>query len=411
VSERHPPWLSDPAVRRLLEALDAGGVEARFVGGCVRDALLGIAGGDIDLATPARPKAVIAALETAKIKALPTGLDHGTVTAVVDVAAKPRHFEITTLRRDVATDGRHAIVAFGVDWDEDAARRDFTINAIYLSPEGTLYDPVGGRADLAARRVRFVGDAATRIAEDVLRILRYYRFEARFGAGDGDAAARAACRDAAARLPSLSAERVWRELRGLLSLDDPIRALRMMNEDGVLATILPEATRLDRFAAIARPLGGSERPFPDIPLRLAALIDIDRAGAIAVAERLRLSADDRNRLADLAKPWPLAPDARDKAQRRAVYRLGRERYCDLALLLLAEERLGRTRFVKLTTLAQTWTIPAFPIGGDDVTALGMAPGPRVGWLLAAVKRWWEEGDFAADRTACLARLKQIAGRP
>ena len=170
-------------------------------------------GGDIDLATPAPPDAVIAALKQAQIKTVPTGIAHGTVTAVVP----PRTFEITTLRRDVETYGRHALVAFGADWDEDAARRDFTINAIYLDADGTLYDPVGGRADLAAQRVRFVGDPATRIAEDVLRVLRYYRFEARFGGGEGDAAARAACRDAAPQLATLSAERVSHELMRLLA--------------------------------------------------------------------------------------------------------------------------------------------------------------------------------------------------
>ncbi|MBV9554475.1 MAG: CCA tRNA nucleotidyltransferase, partial [Alphaproteobacteria bacterium] len=230
MNELHPPWLDERPVRRLLTALAAAGIDARFVGGCVRDALLGIAGGDIDVATPARPEAVLAALAAAHIRAVPTGLPHGTVTAVI----APRHFEITTLRRDVETDGRHARVAFDAGWAEDAARRDFTINALYLAPDGALFDPVGGRVDLAARRVRFVGDPASRIAEDVLRILRYYRFEARFGAGAGDAAARAACRVAAKTLPALSAERVWRELSGLLSLPEPLRALRLMHEDGVL---------------------------------------------------------------------------------------------------------------------------------------------------------------------------------
>ncbi len=266
MSRLDPPWLHEPVVQRLLGALTAAGIEARFVGGCVRDAILGIDGGDIDLATPARPDAVIAALKQAKIKTVPTGLAHGTVTAVVP----PRTFEITTLRRDVETDGRHAVVAFGAGWDEDAARRDFTINAIYLGADGTLYDPVGGRVDLAARRVRFVGDPATRIAEDVLRVLRYYRFEARFGSSEGDAAARAACRDAVPQLATLSAERVSREFMRLLVAPDPIRALAMMRDDGVLSSIAPEATRIDRlerFLSLATPTptlprkrGGSRQP-------------------------------------------------------------------------------------------------------------------------------------------------------
>jgi poly(A) polymerase len=437
VNELHPAWLAEPAVQRLLKAFAAGGIEARFVGGCVRDTLLGVETGDIDLATPARPDAVITALKAAKIRALPTGLAHGTVTAVI----QPRTFEITTLRRDVETDGRHAVVAFDAGWAEDAARRDFTINAIYLASDGELYDPVGGRADLAARRMRFVGDPATRIAEDVLRILRYYRFEARFGRGDGDAAARAACRDGAGKLPSLSAERVWRELMRLIGSPDPIRVLGMMQEDGVLAAILPEATGLDRLqgllsvtaptptlprlrgreSATAGAPGAPPPPqagegwggslSPDPLLRLAALIQIDRAGAIALAQRLRLSSTESRRLAGLASPWPLDPTGDSRAQRLAIYRLGPGRYRDLALLLAADGQLEPAHLGELSALAQTWPTPKLPLTGDDVTALGIPPGPRVGRLLGTVKHWWEDGDFVADRAACLARLKEIAAQP
>src|SRR5580658_5327355 len=233
------PWIQEPATQAVLAALSRARIAARFVGGCVRDALLKRAIADIDLATPARPEAVMAALDKAGIKAVPTGIAHGTVTAVVNSPGPLRHFEITTLRRDVETDGRHARVAFDADWAADAARRDFTINAIFLSPDGAIDDPTGGLADLRARRVRFVGDPATRIAEDVLRILRYYRFEARFGSGDGDPAARAACRALAHLLPNLSAERVAQELVRLLEAADPGRALAMMAEDGVLAVVLP----------------------------------------------------------------------------------------------------------------------------------------------------------------------------
>ena len=407
MTELTPSWLSEPAVQRLLGALAAARIEARFVGGCVRDALLGAEEtGDIDIATPARPEAVMTALAAAKIRALPTGIAHGTVTAIVSSPGPPRTFEITTLRRDVATDGRHAIVAFGADWCEDAARRDFTINAIYLAPDGVIDDPVGGRADLAARRVRFVGDPATRIAEDVLRILRYYRFEARFGGGEGDAAARAACRAAVGKLPTLSAERVARELLRLIAGPDPVRVLTMMREDGVLAAILPEATRLDRLAQLL-PLAAAD----DGLLRLAALLAIDQAGAKSVAKRLRLPATEGKRLAGLSQPWPLTPVADPKVQRLALYRVGQERFGDLALLLAADGKLKPSALRKLLDLAETWEIPTFPLGGDDVTALGIAPGPRVGRLLSAVRRWWEAGDFAADRAACLARLKEIAAQP
>src|SRR5712671_7743066 len=239
--------MTAPPTLALLKALADAGIAARFVGGCVRDALLRRPIADVDLATPARPEAVIAALEEARIKAVPTGIEHGTVTAVFDAKEPLRHFEITTLRRDVETYGRRARVAFDADWAEDAARRDFTINAIYLDPDGTLHDPVGGLADLAVGRVRFVGEAAKRIAEDVLRVLRYYRFVARFGGGSGDAAARAACRDAVPLLPKLSAERVSQEFLRLLAVSDPVPALRMMAEDGVLAAMVPEATRIDRL--------------------------------------------------------------------------------------------------------------------------------------------------------------------
>lgn len=394
-----PSWIAEPAVARLLAALGAAGIEARFVGGCVRDSLLGLEIGDIDVATPAVPDAVMAALKRAKIRAIPTGLAHGTVTAVIP----PRHFEITTLRRDVETYGRRAKVAFDAGWAEDAARRDFTINAIYLAPDATIFDPVGGQADLAAHRVRFVGDAATRIAEDVLRILRYYRFEARFGGGDGDPDARAACRVAVGQLPTLSAERVARELMRLIAAPEPVRALQLMEQDGVLAVLLPEAKYIGRLDRLVR-LGD------DPILRLAALIEADKAGAIAIAERLRLSNAERDRLTGRARPWPLDPAAEAKAQRLTLYRLGAERYRDLALLLAADERIAASRLQELLEFADSWKLPNFPLGGADVAALGIAPGPRTGQLLNAVKRWWEDGDFTADRAACLAKLSELASR-
>src|SRR6059058_742175 len=336
------PWITAPQTRAVIAALAEAGMVARFVGGCVRDALLGRAIADIDIATPARPEAVIAALEKAGIKPVPTGIEHGTITAVVSKPGPPRHFEITTLRRDVETDGRRARVAFNADWAEDAARRDFTINAIYLDPDGTLHDPVGGIADLEARRVRFVGEPPQRIAEDVLRVLRYYRFEARFGSGSGDAAARAACRAAVPLLAYLSAERVSQELLRLLAVPDPVPALRMMAEDGVLAATLPEAARLDRLQRLV-----AIEPGPDVLRRLAALITVDRDGAVALAERLRLSNEQRDRLAGLAPPWPIDPDGDARAHRLALYRLGAERYRDLALLASANGRLNEDRLREL----------------------------------------------------------------
>jgi poly(A) polymerase len=393
------PWMVEPATCAVLAALFAGGVEARFVGGSVRDALLGKRIGDIDIATPASPERVIELLEKAGIKVVPTGLAHGTVTAVVP----PRHFEITTLRRDVETYGRRARVAFDADWAADAARRDFTINAIFLTPDGTLHDPVGGLTDLRARRVRFVGDPATRIAEDVLRLLRYYRFEARFGNGTGDGPARAACRAAAHSLPTLSAERVAQELVKLLETPDPIAVLRMMQEDGVLAVVLPEARRLKRLQRLIE-----IELAADPLLRLAALIEVDGEGATALAARLRFSNAWRDRLRGLSPPWPVDQRGDVREQRRALYRLGVERYRDVTWLMAAEGEVSRSRLTRLLDLASGWTPPVFPLDGRDVTTLGIPTGERVGRLLAAVRDWWEAGDFTADRAACLAYLRALA---
>jgi poly(A) polymerase len=395
--------MREPATQAVLQALSEAGIRARFVGGCVRDALLGREIADIDLATPARPEAVMTALEKAGLKAVPTGITHGTVTAVVNAPGPSRHFEITTLRRDVETYGRRAKVAFGADWAEDARRRDFAINAIYLDPDGTLHDPVGGLADLAAHRVRFVGEAAKRIAEDVLRVLRYYRFEARFGTGEGDGEARAACRAAVPLLPKLSAERVAGELFRLLAVTNPVPALRMMAEDGVLPAILPEATRLDRLERLLE-----LEPRPDPLRRLVAMIEVDAAGAERLADRLKLSNTERDRLIGLARPWPLHPAGDARVQRHAMYALGGERYRDLALLLTAEGKIDKARLDQLLDLAASWAPPRFPLAGRDVTAVGIQPGPEVGRLLAEVRRWWEESDFAPDRAACLKKLRELA---
>ena len=396
------PWMVESATLRVLRALSAGGVEARFVGGSVRDALLGRPIGDIDIATPAPPERVIELLEKTGIKVVPTGLAHGTVTATVP----PRNFEITTLRRDVETYGRRARVAFDADWAADAGRRDFTINAIFLAPDGTIDDPVDGLSDLRARRVHFVGDPATRIAEDVLRLLRYYRFEARFGTGIGDEQARAACRAAAHLLPTLSGERVAQELVKLLETPDPVAVLQMMQEDGVLAVALPESRGLDRLRRLIE-----IEPKADPLLRLAALIEVDAEGAAAVAVRLRFSNAWRARLRGLSQPWPLDPIGDSRLQRRALHRLGVERYRDVALLMAADGKVSQSRLTEFLDLARAWTSPVFPLAGRDVTELGIPPGERVGRLLGAVRDWWEAGDFKADHAACLAHLTKLLDAP
>ena len=396
------PWMREAATRAVVAALTATGRPVRFVGGCVRDALAGRSVSDVDIATPEPPTRVLELLAAAKIKAVPTGLEHGTVTAIID----GRPFEITTLRRDVETDGRRAVVAFTDSWTEDAARRDFTINALSADPDGTLHDPFGGAADLAAGRVRFVGEAEQRIREDVLRILRFFRFHAHYGKGDPDAGGFAACRKLAHLLPGLSGERIAAELRRLLAASDPAATLERMRAADILAPILPEIGDLARL----RGLQGLDEPAARDPLvRLAAVLPDDAAAARAVAERLRLSNDERAWLELLAAPpaqlWPARGPA---ALRHALHRLGLDLVRDLGLLAMArgDAELGRPA----VEAAAEWTPVALPIRGQDALDLGVPAGPRVGQLIAAVDSWWEENDYRPDRAACLEKLKALAAR-
>jgi poly(A) polymerase len=392
-------WLGGPPTAAVLDALESvGGAGcARFVGGCVRNALLGRAVDDVDVATTLEPPAVIAALKAARLKAVPTGVEHGTVTAV----SGGRPFEITTLRRDVETDGRRAVVSFTTDWAEDAARRDFTLNALYARRDGAVLDPLGsGVADAHAGRIVFVGEAQTRIREDYLRILRFYRFVAWYGRGEPDAASAAACAALRGGLIRLAAERVRKEVLKLLAAPDPRPALRLMADAGVLAEILPEAADMNRFDGLVEVAG------PDAILRLAALLPGAAAGAEA-ARRLRLSNAERDRLvAALGDEGPdLRPDLAPPALRQAVYRLG-PAFADRARLLWAEDP-GVTAWTGLIARAQGWTPPAFPISGEDAAAAGLPRGPRMGAALREVEAWWVEADFP-DRAAALARLDAIA---
>jgi poly(A) polymerase len=390
-----PPWLDRPRVRAVYDAIGDG----RFVGGAVRDTLLGRKVGDLDLATPLPPEEVIARLERAGIRFVPTGLAHGTVTAL----AGHEPIEITTLRRDVETDGRHAVVAYTDDWAEDAARRDFTMNALYLDAAGNLWDPVGGIEDCLAGRVRFVGDARQRIEEDVLRLLRFYRFLAHYGREPADAEARDACRALAPKLHGLAGERVRTELKKLLAVPDPSPTIRLMIEDCVLRELLPEPAEIGRLAALVR-----LEPEADPIRRLAALLP--PGDALPVAEGLRLSVKERERLLDLSgRKVPLTIEADDRTQRRALHRLGTERYRDLVLLSAAGS--GATaRLPALLALADAWGDPALPVAGADAVALGVPPGKRVGELLRTVEAWWIEGDFRAGRKECLTRLRELAER-
>jgi len=375
----------------LFDALGKAGIEARFVGGWVRDGILGIANDDteIDLAVNKPPEAVMKALEAAGIKVVPTGLKHGTVTAVL----KGKPFELTTLRRDVETDGRHAVVAFTDDWREDASRRDFTFNALYQDRAGALYDYFDGRADLKAGRVRFIGDPDQRIAEDRLRVLRFFRFHARYGRPPFDGPGFDACRRNAATVSGLSGERVRKELLRTLEASGGADAFDAMLEAGVLDHWLPEYAGSAKLRALA-----AREDAPDALRRLAAILPTD-VDATAIGKRLKLSTQESVRLQVMLDP----DEAIDPANLRAsLYRLGKKRFIDRALLVAAGD--WRTAL----DLAQSWTPPELPIGGNDALALGLKPGPKVGALIEAVERWWIAGDFSADRTACLAELKRLA---
>ena len=408
-------WMGAAATRRVLAALTAQGSHVRFVGGCVRDSLAGRPVKDVDIATPDTPEQVAALLEAAAIKVVPTGIAHGTVTAVAD----GRPFEITTLRRDVETDGRRAKVAFTDDWVADAARRDFTMNALSVEPDGTVHDPFGGIADLAAGRVRFVGDAETRIREDVLRILRFFRFHASHGRGAPDPEGLAACRKLAGLLPGLSAERVQAEVLRLLEAADPAPTIAIMIEAGIFLPILPEFVdppRLAALVAIERRLRVADRI-----RRLAALMPPGSDRGAVVAARLRLSNADKRRVELLTRPpLPLAAIAltRDmRGWRRALQSFGAADIRDLAFLAWADEAtLGDVAeadaqaFADMIALADGWTPVPFPIAGRDARARGLPSGPLIGQALDEVKRWWENEDYRPDRDACLAKLDEAVAR-
>lgn len=386
-------WQKSRDLDRLLNTLAAAEGETRFVGGCVRDTLLGLAVSDVDLATRLRPEQVLERLEAARIKSVRTnGIAHGTVTAVI--AGRP--IEITTLRRDVATDGRRATIAYTDDWAEDAARRDFTINALSADPVRLkVHDYFGGLDDLEARLVRFIGDPLIRIAEDHLRILRFFRFHARFGEGPPDRDGLEACVARANDLMALSRERIADELLKLLALPDPAPTAALMIERGVLRPVLPEiedAKQLERLVAHERKAGIE----PDPLRRLAALLPQDPNIAAGIGTRLRLSNKAVKRLASAAGT-ELAPPA------MLAYRIGRVEAID-RLLLHGDDPAAATALAD-------WHRPTFPLGGGDLIAMGLPPGPIVAQTLQQIELEWAEAGFEADRNAihaiARARVDQV----
>ncbi len=392
-------WLSATTNQKVFTALEAvGGPDCvRFVGGCVRNALMGAGVTDVDMATKLPPQQVMTALVDAGLKAVPTGLDHGTVTAVVE----GQGFEITTLRRDVETDGRRAVVAFSDDWREDAERRDFTINALYADASGQVFDPTTkGLVDIRDRRVRFIGDAAIRIQEDALRILRFFRFHAWYGQGDLDPKGLAACDQHKDLLNGLSAERVQAEMLKLLAAPDPRPVLRQMDSMGLLAlvlmsSVLDQAVALDRLAAVVADEHAHRIP-PDGIVRLAALLPTPDM-AQTVAAHLKLSKADSHRLVALAAPLSDVSEHELKARMTSEPRD----------VILDQYRLQKSGCfdIDLYHRLKSWDVPVFPVGGQDLAALGYAPGPEMGVMLKRLKSHWVSHDFP-NRQTMLALAQQ-----
>lgn len=379
------PWMTAAETRAVLHALDG---QARFVGGCVRNAVMGLPAEDIDLATPLTPDRVIAAVTAVGLRAVPTGIAHGTVTVI----AARRPFEVTTLRRDVETDGRRAVVAFTQDWAEDAARRDFRLNALYADPDGTLHDPTGGGVeDALAGRIVFVGDAETRIREDNLRVLRFFRFTAWYGRGEPDALGLAACVRLKNGLAGLSRERVGKELLKLLAAPDPRGSVRLMQGGGVLQALLPQASATARFEAVV-PLSA------DPLLRLAALLPDKLLALTHAAERLRLSNAERDRLLAAAAATEVTPSMNEQALRAAIHGHGAGAVRDRLLLTAGE---GKGDAAPLLAALDAWTPPRLPVTGADLVAAGQSPGADLGATLRRLEEAWVASDFRLDRAALL----------
>ena len=406
-------WLDDTLIIRLFAAFNKEGSEARIVGGAVRNALMGVTAGDIDFATTTLPGDTIKRIEAAGFKAVPTGYAHGTITAV----ASGRAFEITTLRRDVATNGRHAEVAFGTDWEVDAKRRDFTINAISCDAKGTLYDYCSGVADIESRTIRFIGDAEQRISEDYLRSLRFYRFFAYYGSGRPDANGIRATAKLKAGLAQLSAERVWSELKKLLAAPDPSRALLWMRQAGVLGAILPEsqAWGIDALQPLITTGAALNWP-PDALLRLMAITPPDGPRVEAMAARLKLSKLERERVLSHAAANNVPPETSEMALAKRLYLEGQSGIIDRLKLALSAARakaamsgasssdfmVEAARLSKLLSYSEAWQRPVFPVSGKDLKALGFSEGAALGDALTAIEARWVASGFVLRKDELLA---------
>ncbi|ALE03570.1 CCA tRNA nucleotidyltransferase [Bartonella ancashensis] len=409
---RQVDWLQHKNLQTLLHFLSLGNEEARIVGGAVRNQLLGQPITDIDIATTCLPQQVIERVRKSGFKAIPTGIDFGTVTVVIE----SNSYEVTTLRCDTETDGRHAKVSFSRDWKKDAERRDFTINALYCDAFGKLYDDVGGLKDIASKTVRFIGAAENRIREDYLRILRFFRFFAWYGAGRPDAQGLKACASLKEGLQQLSSERIWGEIKKLLSAPDPIRALLWMRQSGILTLILPETEKwgIDAIHSLIT----TERSFgwiTDPLLRLQSLIPPDPMRLHEMAHRLHLSNKEVIRLKKWATLEKIGLDCSENSLKRMIYVHGQQPVLDQLSLDLAaiysgflkqDELFKKEEYLKnLYQLAQNWKIPVFPIKGSDLIKKGFFEGRLLGQKLKELETMWIESGFLMDRDALLKTLE------
>jgi len=399
-------WLDAPALARVLAVLNHGGEEARVVGGAARNALMGLPLSDIDIATTAVPEEVMRRAAAAGLKAVPTGIDHGTVTLVADSVP----FEVTTLRQDVETFGRKAKVAFGRDWKVDAERRDFTMNALSISPDGVVHDYVGGLADLKARRVRFIGDPARRIAEDYLRILRFFRFQASYAHGAPDAAGLHACIVARDGLRTLSRERVRAELMKLLLAPFAVPTLVVMAETGFIELLLGGVPLLASFANMIK-VEAAAGVAPDAVRRLAAIGVFIAEDAERLRARLRLFNAEHERLTAVAHRWWQVSPALGEAAKALLYRLGPTHYVDRVLIAWTRAPRGAAdpAWHDLATLPARWTAPAFPLKSADLMARGIPKGPALGEAMRAAEEAWIVAGFP-QHEAALGRIADDAAR-
>lgn len=411
-------WLTGKRTRRVFDTLEHAGFTVRAVGGTVRNTLLGEPVSDIDLAVDASPDVVMAAARSAGLKVVPTGIAHGTVTIIVEGTP----YEVTSLRQDVSTDGRHATVAYTSSWNADALRRDFTINAIYCDRHGVLLDPVGGLADITKRRVRFIGKANERIREDYLRILRFFRFSAKYADGALDQLGLAACIDERSGLQQLSAERIHHELLRLLQAPSCIPVIECMSEHGFITDLIGTKGNVAALVALVTIAASGAKPSPpDDPILRLAVLSIATPGEVAdLKVRLRLSNAEAERiLAATTTAQSMTPQTTASSLHELIYRHGNRATCDgIALAWARHEAISRSAaspaappytvaFQQMLQTAIAWTTPALPVNGRDVIARGIAPGPRVSAIIADFERWWIDAGFPRDQERIAAKLAQL----